>query len=266
MAKALADIRDLLIDMDGVLYRGMAPIPGAKEFIAFARERGIPFLLFTNNSTLTPQQYVAKLAGMGITASTEEIFTSAQATADYLPETISPGSSVFMIGENGLQAALLESGYRLVGEKHADAVVVGMDRYLTYEKLRVATLAIRAGALFIATNPDVTFPSEEGIAPGNGAALAALEVATDTKPLIIGKPEKPMFDLALARLGASRDTTAMIGDRPETDVLGAQRAGLLTIFVLSGVADRQRLAASGLSPDWVFEDLGALHKAWVAQA
>ena len=262
MAKALSDIRGLLIDMDGVLYRGMAPISGAKEFVAFTRERGIPFLLFTNNSTLTPQQYVSKLAGMSITASLHEIFTSAQATADYLPRIVPAGSTVYMIGEDGLREALRESGYRLADDKAADAVVVGMDRHLTYEKLRVATLAIRAGAIFVATNPDVTFPSEEGIAPGNGAALAALEASTDQKPVMIGKPEEPIFDLALGRLGASREATAMIGDRPETDVLGAQRAGLMTIFLLSGVADRAKLAASGLSPDWVFEDLGALHDAW----
>ena len=266
MAKSLADIRDLLIDMDGVLYRGMAPIPGSREFLEFAREKRIPFLLFTNNSTLTPEQYVAKLASMGIAVSMDEIFTSAQATALYLPKIVPPGSPVFMIGEDGLRAALLESGYRLVHGKHAAAVVVGMDRDLTYEKLRIATLAIRAGAQFIATNPDVTFPSEEGIAPGNGAALAALEVSTDTKPLMIGKPEKPIFDIALGRLGTSRDAAAMIGDRLETDILGGRNAGLMTIFVLSGVADREDLAASGLAPDWVFRDLDALRKAWMAQA
>jgi len=256
----LAGIRSLLIDMDGVLYRGTQPVPGAREFLAFTRRREIPYLLFTNNSMLTPEQYVAKLRGMGIEVTADAIFTSAQATAMHLPRIISPGSSVYMIGQDGLRTALRESGYRFA-TKDVAAVVVGMDTKLSYEKLKVATLAIRAGAHFIATNPDATYPSEEGIVPGNGAALAALQVATDVEPIIIGKPELPIFQMALDCLGASAGDTAIIGDRPETDIVGGQRAGLMTIQVLTGVTDKVGLEASGIQPDWVFEDLAALQQA-----
>lgn len=265
MQSLLTTIKSLLIDMDGVLYRGMAPIPGAKAFLAFCEAQGIDYLLFTNNSTLTPEQYVAKLAGMGIEVGPEQIFTSAQATAMYLPTVLERGSAVYMIGQDGLRTALLQSGYRLVHTKHADAVVVGMDVQVTYEQMRVATLAIRGGAIFVGTNPDVTFPSEEGIVPGNGAILAAIEVSCDAKPLIVGKPEKPIFDIALARLGAEAHDTAMIGDRPETDILGGQRAGLKTIFVTSGVAGVDALSAWNLEPDWIYDDLAALHRAWLDQ-
>lgn len=264
VAKSLTDLRYVLVDMDGVIYRGSTPVPGARDFLRFARQQGIRFLLFTNNSSLTPEQYVAKLAGMGISVRPEEIFTSAQATALYLPELVPAGAPIYVIGEDGLQSALQQGGYRLVADRQVQAVVVGWDRQLNYDKLKLATLAIRDGAYFVATNPDMTFPSEEGIIPGNGAALAALEVSTDTKPIMVGKPERPIFDLALSRLGASREETAMIGDRPETDILGGQRAGLKTILVFSGVTDQARLDASGIEPDWVFEDLGTLAEAWAA--
>lgn len=259
-SRELCDIKSLLVDMDGVLYRGREPVPGAKEFLDFARRRGIPFLLFTNNSTLTPMQYVRKLAAMGIPATEDEIFTSAQATAMYLPKLIPLGSPIYVIGQDGLFTALQESGYRFASTD-VSAVVVGMDTQLTFEKLKIATLAIRRGARFVATNPDATLPTEEGLIPGNGAILAALRVATDVEPLIIGKPERPIFEAALRRLGAEVTTTAIIGDRPETDIIGGQRAGLMTILVLTGVTDLARQRALGIEPDWIFEDLPALQRA-----
>ncbi len=261
--KSLTDIRNLLIDMDGVLYHGNAPVPGAREFLAWAEERDIRFLLFTNNSTLTPEQYVDKLAKMGIVVTPGHVFTSAQATAMYLPRLVPPGEALYVIGQDGLRTALAEAGYRFA-DSDVSAVVVGMDTQVTYEKLCLATLAIRAGALFVGTNPDVTFPSERGIVPGNGAILAAIETATGVKPIMVGKPERAIFESALDRLGAAPGNTAMIGDRPETDVLGGQQAGLMTIHVLTGVATQEDLATSGLTPDWVFEDLPALREAWVA--
>ena len=260
--RSLTDIRHLLIDMDGVLYRGNEPVPGARAFLAWAEAQGVGFLLFTNNSTLTPEQYTQKLARMDIVVTPDHVFTSAQATAMYLPRLVPPGQALYIIGQDGLRTALAESGYRFADQNVA-AVVVGMDTHLTYEKLCLATLAIRAGALFVGTNPDVTFPSERGIVPGNGATLAAIETATGVKPILVGKPERAIFEIALSRLAAAPENTAMIGDRPETDVLGGQRAGLMTVHVLTGVADRQELAASGLTPDWVFEDLGDLQRAWV---
>lgn len=263
--KHLSDIRHLLIDMDGVMYRGMTAIPGAREFLAFCRERGIPFLLFTNNSSLTPQEYAAKLAGMEICVAPEEVFTSSAATAMHLEKVLPLGARVYVIGESGVREALRAAGYVVAdGRDDVAAVVVGWDRHLTYQKLKQATLAIRAGAHFIGTNPDKTYPAEEGLVPGNGAILAAIEAATDVAPFIVGKPELPIFRMALDRLGADAAHTAIIGDRPETDILGGQRAGLMTILVLTGVAGERELAASGLAPDWVFADLTALQAAWLA--
>jgi 4-nitrophenyl phosphatase len=262
---ALTDIKGLLIDMDGVLYRGLEPIEGAKEFLSFVEGQGIPFLLFTNNSTLTPEQYVAKLAAMDIQVTPEHVFTSAQATAMYLPNVVQPGSRVFVIGKDGLRTAVTAGGYVIVDSKDVDAVVMGMDMDLDYRKLRIATLAIRAGAAFVGTNPDRTFPSEEGIVPGTGAGLAAVEAATDVAPILVGKPEATIFEIALTKLGTSREETAMIGDRPETDLVGAERVGIKTIFVLTGVADESDLAVMDAPPDWIYPSLFELHADWVSE-
>lgn len=257
----LAAIKGLLIDMDGVLYRGHEPISGGASFITFLRQRRIPFLLLTNNSSLTPGQYVAKLADMGIEVCAEEILTSAQATARYLAQREPEGARVYMIGREGLRQALVEQGFTLV-EEGADYVVVGWDWELTFAQLKRATLLIRAGAHFIATNPDRTFPSEEGIIPGNGAILAALEAATDVQPLVVGKPEPAIFHLALTQLGLDAQGAAVLGDRLETDVVGGQRMGLITLLVLSGVTDRKELSQSPIQPDLVFENVAHLQRAW----
>jgi 4-nitrophenyl phosphatase len=279
----LQNIRNLIIDLDGVLYRGAEVIPGAGAFIEFLRERGVGFVLATNNSTRTPQQFVDKLAGMGVTVHPDEILTSAQATAGYLKCIAPPGARVFVVGQEGLWAALRETGFTLV-EDDAEYVVAGMDVNACYERLAQATLQIRAGASFIGTNPDKTFPSERGIVPGAGSLLAFLEAATGVTPTVIGKPGTTMLEQALARLGASPSATsahpfpsvapsayplqsaapsaAMLGDRLETDILAGQRVGLSTILVLSGVTDRAMLAGAEIQPDLVFDDVGHLHAVW----
>jgi 4-nitrophenyl phosphatase len=167
---------------------------------------------------------------------------------------------VYAIGEEGLRVALQKKATLV--EREADFVVVGMDSELTYEKLRVATLLIRSGARFIATNPDRTLPTEEGLVPGNGAALAALEAATGVAPFVVGKPEPAVFDLALDRMGIGKEGVAVIGDRLETDILGGQKAGLATILVLSGATSRPELENSPLKPDFVFENVRQLYEAW----
>jgi 4-nitrophenyl phosphatase len=250
----------LIIDLDGVLYRGDEAIVGAREFIALLQREGIPFLLLTNNSTRTPGQYVTKLGKMGIAIEESDVLTSAQATALYLERIARPEARVYAIGEEGLRAALGER--YTIAEEGADFVVVGMDTGLTYEKLRVATLLIRGGARFIATNPDKTLPTEEGLVPGNGAVLAALEAATGVSPFVVGKPEPAIFDLALAKMGVGKEGVAIIGDRLETDILGGQRAGLITILVLSGATSRQELENSTIKPDLVFENVRQLYDIW----
>lgn len=259
--KTLRDIHHWLIDMDGVLYHGNRPLPGAAEWIAALQEERVPFMLVTNNSTLTPEEYVKKVGQMGIHVTPQDVLTSAIATADYLSRVAPSGTAVQFIGENGLRTALLNKGFKLV-DRGGDYVVVGMNRQLTYEMLKWAALAIRAGAQFIGTNPDATLPVEEGQIPGNGAILKALEAATGVSPFIIGKPETPLLEIALERLGVGREAAAMLGDRVETDVLGGKRLGVATVMVLSGASSREDLARSGLQPDWVFDGLSSLLQAW----
>lgn len=257
----LREISAFIIDMDGVLYRGNTAIPGASDFISALEETGRKFLLLTNNSSLTPAQYEAKLASMGIKVPKEKIFTSAQATALYLRTIAGTGAKVFLIGMDGIREALLAEGFALSDDRDVDFVVVGIDFNLSYEKLKKATLAIRAGATFIGTNPDKTLPTEEGLYPGNGAILAALEASTGVKPVIVGKPSPLIFELALKRLGSTPEETAVVGDRLETDILGAHQAGLKGILVLSGVTDRNSLASAELKPDLVFESVKDLAEA-----
>jgi 4-nitrophenyl phosphatase len=259
----LASIKNLILDMDGVLYRGNQALPGAGEFIRMLQKKKIPFLLLTNNSTRTPAQYVAKLHGMGIEVAKDDILTSAQATALYLEQVVPSRAGVYVIGEEGLRAAMLEKGYRLVDEG-ADVVVVGLDRHLTYDKLKIATLAIRRGALFIGSNPDKSLPTEEGFYPGAGSLLATVEAATNVTPTVIGKPQTAIFDLALAKLGVGKEGTAIVGDRLETDILGGYRANLITILVTSGVTTRQDLDSSDIKPDFVFDDLRHLGQVWLS--
>jgi len=259
----LATIRAFLLDLDGVVYRGDTALPGAVEFIAELQARRVPFLFITNNSTRTPAQYVAKLARMGLRVGEETVLTSALAAAAYLADIAPRGTPVYAIGETGLRQALAERGFVLTNDYSAARyVVVGHDTTLTWRKLADATLALRRGVPFIATNPDRTLPTEEGQVPGAGAILAALEAASGVSPRVIGKPEVTIFRQALARLGVGPEHAAVVGDRLETDILGGCKAGLRTIGVLSGVTTAEEFAQANPSPDWVFEDLAALLAAW----
>jgi 4-nitrophenyl phosphatase len=258
----LTQLRSLIIDMDGVLYRLNTPLAGAAEFLQFLRQMRKRFVLATNNSTLTVAQYVDKLAGMGIHVREDDILTSAEATAHYLAGIAPAGTRVYVIGEHGIRAALEKRGFVLAEGTDVAYVVVGLDRQLTYAKLQTASLAIRAGAQFIGTNPDRTLPTEAGLIPGAKAILAALEVATGTAPLIIGKPEPAMLQVALQKLRAEPETTGIIGDGLETDIPGGQRQGLTTILVLSGNTSPEQLARSALQPDLVYPDIVALQRAW----
>ena len=257
----LKPIQSLIIDMDGVLYRGDRAMPGAKEFIRLLRQQGVPFVLLTNNSTRTTWQYVTKLQRMGIEVEESVILTSGQAAAMYLEKVAPPGASVYLIGEDGLRLEVARRGFTIVEEDVA-FVVVGMDTRLTYEKLKKATLAIRRGARFIGTNPDKTFPLPEGIVPGAGAILAALKASTGVKPFVVGKPQRAIFELALEKMDAAPDKAAVIGDRLDTDIAGGVDAGLTTILLLSGIARSQDVERSSVKPDLVFADMQELYEAW----
>jgi len=258
----LTDITHLIIDMDGVLYRGDQPLPGLREFFAFLRQKPIPFILATNNSTRTPQEVVVKLARMGAEVLPTEVLTSGQATARLLAGEYPPGTRAHVFGMASLRKAMVEEGFELA-DKDVAVVVASMDRDITYEKLKRAALLIRGGARFVATNRDPTYPSEEGLIPGTGSMIAALEAASGVEPMAVGKPEPHMFQLAMAEMGAKPETTATIGDRLDTDILGGQRAGLITICVLSGSTTRAEAEAFG--PDFVFEDICHLLSIWESQ-
>lgn len=258
----LIRIRHLIIDMDGVLYRESDPMPGLVDFFDFLRQRDIRFVLATNNSTRTPEQYVEKMAGMGVQITPAGLITSAQATAAYLREIAPPGTPVYAVGQIGLTTALRQAGFALDSHR-AEFVVAGLDTHVTYEKLKTATLLIHRGATFIGTNPDATLPTPEGLAPGAGALLAAIQTATSIAPKIIGKPEPTMYQQAMTRLGAAPANTAALGDRLETDILAAQRTGLLSLLVLSGATNRALLAESEVKPDLVFQDIADLREKWM---
>jgi 4-nitrophenyl phosphatase len=255
----LATVTHLIIDMDGVLYLGDQPMPCLREFFAFLRQRPIKFILATNNSTRTPQEYVNKLARMGVTVYPEEILVSGQATARFLAREYPCGTRVHVFGMPSLKQAMTDEGFVLADED-VQLVVASMDREVTYEKLKRATLLIRSGARFIATNLDPTNPTEEGLLPGTGTMIVALETASGTKAKAIGKPEPTMYQLAMEQMGASPETTAAIGDRVDTDILGGKRAGLTTICVLSGSSDRAEAEAMGT--DLIFDDIAHLLETW----
>lgn len=261
MTLDFGSIRAAVLDMDGVLWRGGLPLPGVEAFFAFLQARAIPYALATNNSTATVDEYVSRLAQAGVPASPAQIITSAVATAEYLSRHYPVETPLYVVGEAGLHQALAEKGFRF--DPHtARVVVAGLDRQLTYDKIRIAAERIRAGADFVGTNPDRTFPVPGGLVPGAGTVLAAITTATDVSPVVIGKPEPTMFEVAVAHLGATLETTLMIGDRIDTDILGAQRAGLRAALVLTGIATAAEAQAESIQASTVFDDLRALRAAW----
>jgi 4-nitrophenyl phosphatase len=258
-APSLAEIEALIVDMDGVLWRDRAMLPGVAEFFASLTAWGLPFVIATNNATSSASVIQDRLQTSGVALTEAQVITSAQAAATFLQQQVGPGTAVFVVGESGLRLAVSEAGMRIVDRAdEAEVVVAGLERGLSWDSLAEATLAIRAGALFVATNTDATFPSERGLLPGAGALIAALQTASGVSPVVIGKPEPRLFLAAVDRLATPPDRTLVVGDRVETDILGARRGGLPSALVLTGVTRRQDLAQSAVQPDWVFDDLPAL--------
>jgi NagD protein len=224
------------MDMDGVLVHEEQAIPGANEFLARLRELELPFLVLTNNSIYTRRDLSARLQASGLEVHEDAIWTSALATARFLEEQ-RPGGSAFTIGEAGLTTALHEAGYTLT-ERDPDYVVLGETRTYSFERISRAIRLIVAGARFIATNPDPTGPTPDGPLPATGSVAALISRATGVDPYFVGKPNPLMMRTALNTLDAHSETTAMIGDRMDTDVVSGLEAGLQTILVLSGVTTR----------------------------
>ncbi len=250
------EIRSWLIDMDGVLVRGHHALPGAREFLAALRSGGKPFLVLTNNSTYTPRDLAARLAAQELDVPEASIWTSALATARFLDDQ-RPGGSAFAIGEDGLTAALAEVGYSL-DAREPDYVVLGETQTYDFERLTQAIRLIESGSRFIATNPDPIGPSREGPIPATGSVAALISRACGVEPYFVGKPNPLMMRSALNALDAHSETTAMVGDRMDTDVVAGLEAGLEAILVLSGVTSAAQTERFPYRPSRIVEGVGDL--------
>jgi 4-nitrophenyl phosphatase len=257
---SLSMIKGVILDMDGVLWHGEEPLEGIQAFFSALKDLGIRYVLATNNPSKHPHGFAEKARGFGIKIEDEDVITSVVATVHYLKEHIPGGSRVHVIGEEALKEQVAGAGYQIVDEDVV-AVIAALERGLTYETIKRGALLIRAGAIFIGTNGDHSYPTEEGIVPGSGMMVTALAASADQEPIIMGKPERPIFDLALEKLGVPADQVASVGDRLDSDILGGQRAGLHTILLFTGITTPEMLRGSPIQPTWTYADLPALTKA-----
>ena len=257
----IKQIQNLIVDMDGVLWHGNKPLPGMLAFFQTVRTLGIRFVLATNNAGRTGEEYVTKLAALGAQVGLDEILTSPQATANYMAARM-PHARIYVVGSPSLMAELRAKNLTVVDEADAQTancvVMGGIVGNLTYANIAEACLLIRAGAQFIGTNPDVTFPGERGIIPGNGAFLEALRLSTGVAPTIIGKPQPEMMVQAMHRMGGTAQNTAVIGDRLDTDILGGKNAGLTSLLVLSGVTTAEQAKTDEVQANYIFENIGEI--------
>jgi NagD protein len=244
------------MDMDGVLVHEEQAIPGADEFLSRLTEREAPFLVLTNNSIYTRRDLAARLRASGLEVPEESIWTSALATAAFL-EDQRPGGSAFVIGEAGLTTALHEAGYTLT-ERSPDYVILGETRTYSFERIALAIQLIVGGARFIATNPDPTGPSPGGPLPATGSVAALISKATDVEPYYVGKPNPLMMRSALNAIDAHSETTAMIGDRMDTDIVSGLEAGLETILVLTGISTRESAERFPYRPSRIVDSVADL--------
>lgn len=255
----LSWVRGMIIDMDGVLWRGDQVLPGVPELFTHLRQNDIRFVLATNNATATPSTYRERMRNAGVEVSDREIVTSALATAAYLAQTMEKSDPVLVIGDEGIRQALIDEGFSLTDQpSEAGAVVAAMSRTVCWHDLAEATLALRRGVPFIGTNPDPSFPTERGQVPGAGAILAALEAASDRSPTVIGKPEPFLYRRATEILGTETGETLIVGDRLGTDILGGVRIGAPTALMLTGVTSRQMADESDVQADYLFNNLNEL--------
>jgi NagD protein len=250
------EIRSWLMDMDGVLVREEHAIPGADRFLARLREAGLPFLVLTNNSIYTRRDLAARLALSGLDVPEESIWTSALATASFL-EQQRPGGTAFAIGEAGLTTALHDAGYTLT-ERSPDYVVLGETRTYSFERIAHAIRLIEAGSRFIATNPDPTGPTPDGPLPATGAVAALISRATGKAPYFVGKPNPLMMRSALNAIDAHSETTAMVGDRMDTDVVAGLEAGMHTVLVLTGSTRREQAEVFPYRPSRIVDSIADL--------
>lgn len=251
----LARTRGFLVDLDGTTYLGGRAIEGALEFFAQLDAMGCPYLFVTNNSSTSGDVYVQKLRRLGVPAADGQVLTSGEATAMFLRRI--GHRRLFVLGTPALEQEMTHAGFALVSAA-PDCVVLGFDTTLTYAKLEAAARFIAAGVPFVATHPDLVCPTETGYVPDCGSMIALLQAATGVPPVVVGKPEPLLAEMALVKLGLAAGTLAVVGDRLYTDVAMARRAGALSLLVLSGETSQAMVDASAEKPDLVFDHLGAV--------
>ena len=256
-----ANIKALILDMDGVIWKNDAPIGDLPKIFARIRERGLKFVFATNNGTKTPEEYQQKLADLGVDIEPWQVVTSAMGIAFMLAQKYPKGTKIFMIGEDGIRVALEEKGFEILSVENAPeakAVVMGIDRGINFQKVAEATLLVRAGIPFYTTNTDRTFPTPRGEIPGSGAWLSVIITATGVEPIVAGKPFPYLMELALEKLGTKKEDTLVIGDRLETDIAAGQNVGCPTALVLSGVSRKEQADQWMPQPDMIVDSLSVL--------
>lgn len=242
-----------LIDLDGTMYRGNEMIPEASSFVNTLAAHKIPYVFVTNNSTQSAEKVAEKLKTFGIPATSDQIVTSGMATANYLKADAI--DTCYCIGQDGLKEPIKQQGISLTEAKAPDAVVIGLDREITYHKLETACIAIRNGAQFISTNRDHAIPTDRGMGPGNGAFTALIQASTGKEPVFIGKPDSIIMEEALTMLGLSKQEVIMVGDNYQTDIQAGIRFGIDTLFVHTGVTSREELTTFDQQPVYIVENL-----------
>lgn len=258
-----SNIKALILDMDGVVWKGDAPIGDLPATFNRIRERGLKFVFATNNGTKTPEEYQQKLADLGVNIETWQVVTSALGIAFMLENKYPRGTKVFVIGEDGIRVALEEKGFEILSTEdapQAQVFVMGIDRTINFMKVAEATLLVRAGIPFYTTNTDKTFPTPRGEIPGSGSWLSVITSATGVEPIVAGKPFPYLMELALERLGTKKEETLIVGDRLETDIAAGQSVGCPTALVLSGVSTKTQADAWTPKMDVIAESLSELVK------
>ncbi|MFZ5879434.1 MAG: HAD-IIA family hydrolase [Chloroflexota bacterium] len=259
----LTHIKALILDMDGVLWKADAPIGDLAEIFARVRAQGLKFVFATNNGTRTVDQYVQRMKGFGVEVEPWQVVTSAQGVAHLVAQNFPSGSKLFVVGEDGVRQSLEEKGFEILPVEQApeaQALVMGIERSITFQKVVEATLLVQNGVPFYATNPDKTFPTPRGEIPGAGAWLSVIITATNVEPIIAGKPSPHLMEIALERLGTTKAETLVVGDRLETDIAAGQAVGCPTALVLSGVSSRGEAEAWTPAMDVIADDLSSLVK------
>ncbi len=247
-------IRGLILDMDGVLYKGHEPIGDLPALFAGIKSRGLQVILATNNAIRNIDEHRERMLSFGVELEPWQVINSMQVVIALLKRKFPDGGPIYAVVSPSTIAAMEEAGY-YIDETNAQAVVVGLDRHVTYEKLEIATLLVRSGRMYIGTNPDASFPTPRGLIPGAGSIIASVTTASGVEPRFAGKPEPAMYEICMERLGTTPETTLAIGDRLDTDILGGTRAGCRTGLVMSGVTTEEELAVWKPKPDLIADDL-----------